>query len=65
MRCTWKVTLNVAANWKLILENAVETYHIGIVHRDTLGARQSRTPETRGDWIAIHLPDAVDDGDHP
>ena len=31
---TWRVTLDVACNWKLILENAVETYHTGIVHRD-------------------------------
>jgi phenylpropionate dioxygenase-like ring-hydroxylating dioxygenase large terminal subunit len=55
MRSTWSVTLDVACNWKLILENAVETYHTGIVHRDTVGAQQSRSPETKGDWIAIQV----------
>jgi choline monooxygenase len=55
MRCTWRVTLDVQANWKLILENAVETYHTGIVHRDTVGAQQSRSPETRGNWITIQV----------
>jgi phenylpropionate dioxygenase-like ring-hydroxylating dioxygenase large terminal subunit len=55
MRCTWRITLDVAANWKLILENAMETYHTGIVHRDTVGAQQSRTPATRGDWLCIQV----------
>ena len=55
MRCTWSMTLDVSCNWKLILENAVETYHTGIVHRDTVGAQQSHTPQTRGDWIAIQV----------
>ena len=55
MRCTWRVTLDVACNWKLILENAVETYHTGIVHKNTVGAQQSRSPKTEGDWIAIQV----------
>lgn len=55
MRCTWAITLDVACNWKLILENAMETYHTGIVHRDTVGAQQSRTLPTRGNWICIQV----------
>jgi choline monooxygenase len=55
MRCTWTLTLEVACNWKLILENAMETYHTGIVHKATVGAQQSRTPATRGDWLCIQV----------
>jgi choline monooxygenase len=55
MRCTWRITLDVACNWKLILENAVETYHTGIVHKNTVGAQQSRSPQTQGDWICIQV----------
>ncbi|WP_342643280.1 aromatic ring-hydroxylating oxygenase subunit alpha [Rhodoligotrophos ferricapiens] len=55
MRCTWKITLDGACNWKLVLENAMETYHTGIVHKNTVGAQQSRTLETRGDWICIQV----------
>jgi phenylpropionate dioxygenase-like ring-hydroxylating dioxygenase large terminal subunit len=55
MRCTWTVTLHPNCNWKLILENAMETYHTGVVHRDSVGAQQSRTLATRGDWICLQV----------
>lgn len=55
MRHTWSCTLDVACNWKLILENAMETYHTGIVHRETVGAQTSRTLPTRGSWICIQV----------
>ncbi len=55
MRHVWTLTLEVAANWKLILENAMETYHTGVVHKATVGAQQSRTLATRGDWICIQV----------
>jgi choline monooxygenase len=38
MRCTWTITLEPRCNWKLILENAMETYHTGLVHRESVGA---------------------------
>ncbi len=55
MRCTWSLTLDVACNWKLILENAMETYHTGVVHKNTVGAQQSRTLATVGHWICIQV----------
>lgn len=55
MRCTWKVTLDCACNWKSILENAMETYHTGTVHRETVGAQTSRSVPTRGDWLCIQV----------
>jgi choline monooxygenase len=55
LRHVWSITLDCACNWKLILENAIETYHTGLVHRDTVGAQTSRDIETRGDWLAIQV----------
>ncbi len=55
MRCTWKVELPSACNWKLLLENAMETYHTGTVHRDNVGAQDSRTLETIGNWLCIQV----------
>jgi phenylpropionate dioxygenase-like ring-hydroxylating dioxygenase large terminal subunit len=55
MRCTWRITLTNACNWKLILENAMETYHTGILHRDTVGKQESRTVATFGDWRCIQV----------
>lgn len=55
LRCTWTLDIEVAANWKLVLENAMETYHTGIVHRDSVGAQQQRPIPTRGDWLAMQV----------
>jgi choline monooxygenase len=55
MHCTWSMVLDVACNRKLILENAMETYHTGIVHKNTVGAQQSRTLSTLGNWICIQV----------
>lgn len=55
MRCVWKVRLDVGCNWKLILENAMETYHTGTVHRDTVGAQTQRDIPTTGDWLCMQV----------
>ena len=55
MACTWRITLQPNCNWKLILENAMETYHTGVVHKDSVGAQQSRTLPTQGDWLCIQV----------
>ena len=55
MRCTWRVELQPQCNWKLILENAMETYHTGIVHKKTVGKQSSRTLDTRGEWLCIQV----------
>lgn len=54
-RCTWSMTLETRCNWKLILENAMETYHTGVVHKDSVGAQQSRTLDTHGNWHCIQV----------
>ena len=45
----------VRANWKLIAENAMEAYHTGTVHGDSLGAQASRDLVTRGHWDALQV----------
>lgn len=55
MRCTWRIEIEAACNWKLLLENAMETYHTGTVHRDTLGAQTQRAIPTRGDWLCMQV----------
>ena len=55
MRHVWSVTLDCACNWKLLLENAVEAYHTGLVHRDSVGAQRSRDIETEGDWVCLQV----------
>ena len=55
MRCTWRVAIMNECNWKLILENAMESYHTGILHRDTVGRQESRTLTTLGEWRCIQV----------
>lgn len=55
MRCTWKIELDCACNWKLLLENAMETYHTGTVHKDSVGAQISRTLDTLGQWLCLQV----------
>lgn len=55
MRHVWSIELDCACNWKLILENAMETYHTGTVHRRTVGAQASRTIPTEGEWNCIQV----------
>ncbi len=55
MRCTWKIQLDCACNWKLLLENAMETYHTGTVHKDSVGAQVSRSLETQGQWLCLQV----------
>lgn len=45
----------VAANWKVLIENALEGYHVPMVHRATLGA--IRQFSTKPSDVVDHLPD--------
>ncbi len=55
MRTTWSVTIEAMRNWKLLLENAMEAYHTGTVHRESLVAQVSRTLPTKGNWLCIQV----------
>lgn len=69
MRVTWQIELETRCNWKLLLENAMETYHTGIVHAATVGAQTSVSYPTTGEWLAIQVlasrSIAVLDGEPP
>jgi phenylpropionate dioxygenase-like ring-hydroxylating dioxygenase large terminal subunit len=47
MRLTRRVRHDLECNWKVYVENAMEEYHIGTVHRKTI---QERMP---GNWFTI------------
>ena len=55
MACTWRAEIECRCNWKLLVENALETYHTGMVHATTVGAQRSVTPPTRGDWVYLQV----------
>ena len=37
------------------MENALETYHTGTVHRETLGHQQSEPTATEGEWACLRV----------
>ncbi len=53
--CVRRREYDVAANWKLIAENAMEAYHTGSVHGASLGQQAARDLETSGHWDAIQV----------
>jgi len=55
LRCVRRVSFDVRANWKFLMENALETYHTGTVHRDTLGRQQSEPTDTEGEWSCLRV----------
>ena len=57
MQMVGELDFEIASNWKLLAENALEAYHTGSVHRDTLGQQQSRPIETRGNWTGLLVVD--------
>lgn len=57
MRLVDSIEFDIRANWKLLAENALEAYHTGSVHRETLGQQSSRAVETTGNWTALLVED--------
>jgi phenylpropionate dioxygenase-like ring-hydroxylating dioxygenase large terminal subunit len=55
MVCVRRIEFDVACNWKLVTENAMEEYHTGTVHKISLGQQQGETVATRGEWDALYI----------
>ena len=55
MVCVWRVEIEARCNWKLLVENASETYHTGTVHAVTVGAQKSVTLPVAGEWSGIQV----------
>lgn len=53
--CVKRFNFDVNANWKFLIENALEAYHTGMVHRATLGAQCSESVGTEGQWDALFV----------
>ncbi len=60
MRTTRSVSFQIQSNWKFLIENALEAYHTGTVHRATLGAQDSSSTPTAGNWDALYVPSEPD-----
>ena len=57
MVCTWRIEFDAKCNWKLLLENAMEAYHTGYIHAETVGAQTAETIPTSGEWECIQVID--------
>ncbi|MGI9316007.1 MAG: aromatic ring-hydroxylating oxygenase subunit alpha [bacterium] len=55
LRCVRRMEFEVNANWKFVIENALEAYHTGSVHRSTLGTQKSESVEAYGQWDALFV----------
>lgn len=55
MRWVFGVEIPAACNWKMLLENAMETYHTAFVHARTVGAQTSLTAQGEENWAAIQV----------
>jgi choline monooxygenase len=55
MICTWRKELEARCNWKLLVENAMETYHTGTVHAATVGSQKSVSFSGVGEWMGMQV----------
>ena len=60
MICTQRKEYDVACNWKIYVENAMEAFHVPHVHRGSINrqrgsVRNDRTFDaTEGNWVVMH-----------
>src|SRR5690606_13636694 len=55
MRWVFGVEIQAACNWKMLLENAMESHHTATVHARTVGAQTSVTFQGEENWAAIQV----------
>lgn len=51
-----KTEYDLACNWKIYIENAMEDYHTATVHRVSIGKQVCTRERSIGEWDAIHMP---------
>ena len=57
MACVRRKEYEIACNWKIYVENAMEAYHVPTVHRSTLSRQKGQFPTVepaKGEWMALH-----------
>ena len=55
LQCLRRMEFEINANWKFLIENALEAYHTGTVHGSTLGAQKSEPVAAEGQWDALFV----------
>jgi phenylpropionate dioxygenase-like ring-hydroxylating dioxygenase large terminal subunit len=50
-RCNWRYATDFDCNWKIPVENTVETYHLPLVHPTTLGGFGLIPEEAQQHWL--------------
>ena len=56
MVCVRRKEYDLACNWKIYVENAMEAYHVPTVHRSTLQRQKGDVPEVEaaeGQWVGL------------
>ena len=56
MTLTRRREYRLACNWKLLLDNAHEAYHTGVVHSASIGEQHAEALDTRGNWEVLFHP---------
>lgn len=56
--CVKRTEYDLACNWKIYIENAMEDYHTATVHRKSIGTQETTREDVAGEWDAIHMPAA-------
>jgi phenylpropionate dioxygenase-like ring-hydroxylating dioxygenase large terminal subunit len=56
MICTRRKEYDLACNWKLYIENAMEDYHTATVHHVSIGKQVCTREPATSNWDAIHMP---------
>lgn len=60
MVCTQRKVYEVACNWKIYVENAMEAFHVPHVHRASINRQRGSVANdrtfdsTEGDWVVMH-----------
>lgn len=54
--CVKRTEYDLACNWKIYIENAMEDYHTATVHRKSIGTQITTREAVTGEWDAIHMP---------
>jgi phenylpropionate dioxygenase-like ring-hydroxylating dioxygenase large terminal subunit len=56
MVCVRRREYDLACNWKIYLENAMEEYHTPTVHKKSIGAQVSQREACTGGWDGLYMP---------
>ena len=59
MVCVRRRAYDVACNWKIYIENAMEEYHTPTVHRLSIGKQVTQTERGQGEWQGMYMPAAT------